>query len=65
MNKDSCTTKLQEMYNKIETDDEGDISMKKVVEHINAVEAGRGGNMWVSWVGNVSSLSCVLWCILG
>ena len=36
------------MYNKIETDDEGDVSMKKVVEHINAVEAGRGNNTWVS-----------------
>ena len=35
------------MYNKIETDDEGDVSMKKVVEHINAVEAGRGNNTWV------------------
>ena len=35
------------MYNKIETDDEGDISMKKVVEHINAVEAGTGNNAWV------------------
>ena len=39
---------LKEMYNKIETDDEGDVSMKKVVEHINAVEAGRGNNTWVS-----------------
>ena len=37
------------MYNKIETDDEGDVSMKKVVEHINAVEAGRGNNSWVRW----------------
>ena len=29
------------MYNKIETDDDGDITIKKVVEHIKAVEAGR------------------------
>ena len=38
---------LKEMYNKIETDDEGDISMKLIVEHILAVEAGSGSNAWV------------------
>ena len=36
------------MYNKIGMDDEGDISIKKVVEHMNAVEAGRGSNTWAS-----------------
>ena len=36
------------MYNKIGTDDEGDISIKIVVEHINAVEAGRGSKAWAS-----------------
>ena len=39
---------LKEMYNKIGTDDEGDISIKIVVEHINAVEAGRGSKAWAS-----------------
>ena len=36
------------MYQKIETDDEGDITIKKVVEHIRAVEAGGGKNDWVN-----------------
>ena len=40
---------FKEMYNKIGTDDEGDISIKIVVEHINAVEAGRGSKAWASW----------------
>ena len=38
---------LQEMYNQIETNDEGEISMKLVTEHIKAVEAGSGNNLWV------------------
>ena len=33
----------------METDDEGDITMRTVVEHIKAVEAGSGNNLWVSW----------------
>jgi hypothetical protein len=36
------------MYNKIDTNDEGDISMKNVVMHILAVEAGSGNNLWVN-----------------
>ena len=32
----------------METDDEGDITMTPVVEHIKAVEAGSGNNLWVS-----------------
>ena len=32
----------------METDDEGDITMRTVVEHIKAVEAGSGNNLWVS-----------------
>ena len=32
----------------METDDEGDITMRTVVEHIKAVEAGSGSNLWVS-----------------
>ena len=35
------------MYAKIDTDDEGDVTIKKVVEHIRAVEAGSGNNDWV------------------
>ena len=35
------------MYNRIETNDEGDITMRKVVEHIKGVEAGSGKNEWV------------------
>ena len=38
------------MYEKIETDDEGDITIKKVVEHIRAVEAGGGNNEWVRYL---------------
>ena len=37
----------QEMYSKIDTNDEGDITMKTVTEHIKAVEAGSGNNIWV------------------
>ena len=33
---------------RMETDDEGDITMRTVVEHIKAVEAGSGNNLWVS-----------------
>ena len=36
------------MYTKIDTDDEGDITIRKVVEHIRAVEAGSGNNDWVN-----------------
>ena len=36
------------MYSKIETDDEGDVTIRKVVEHIRAVEAGSGNNEWVN-----------------
>ena len=36
------------MYNRIETNDEGDITMRQVVEHIKGVEAGSGNNTWVS-----------------
>ena len=39
---------FEAMYEKIETDDEGDITIKKVVEHIRAVEAGGGNNEWVN-----------------
>ena len=39
---------LKEMYNKIGTDDGRDISIEKVVNHINDVEAGRGSNTWAS-----------------
>ena len=35
------------MYAKIDTDDEGDVTIRKVVEHIRAVEAGSGNNAWV------------------
>ena len=35
---------LQAMYAKIDTDDEGDVTIRKVVEHIRAVEAGSGNN---------------------
>ena len=37
-----------EMYQRIETNDEGDVTMKKVVEHIKGVEAGSGENVWVN-----------------
>ena len=40
---------LQAMYAKIDTDDEGDVTIKKVVEHIRAVEAGSGNNDWVRY----------------
>ena len=38
----------QAMYNKIDTNDEGDISMRNVITHIQAVEAGSGQNTWVN-----------------
>ena len=38
---------MQEIYNKIDTNDEGEIDIKTVVEHIKAVEAGSGKNTWV------------------
>ena len=45
----SCHPVLfQALYNKIDTNDEGDISMRNVVEHIRAVEAGSGQNTWVN-----------------
>ena len=37
-----------EMYNMIETNDEGEITMRTVVEHIKGVEAGSGNNVWVN-----------------
>ena len=40
------------MYDRIETNDEGDITMKKVVEHIKGVEAGSGKNEWVVYIVN-------------
>ena len=40
----------QEMYSKIDTNDEGDITMKTVTEHIKAVEAGSGNNIWVRFI---------------
>ena len=40
---------FQAMYAKIDTDDEGDVTIKKVVEHIRAVEAGSGNNDWVRY----------------
>ena len=43
----SNTFLLQEMYEKIESNDEGDITMKEVVAHIKGVEAGSGKNEWV------------------
>ena len=36
------------LLSRMETDDEGDITMRTVVEHIKAVEAGSGNNLWVS-----------------
>ena len=38
------------MYGTIETNDEGDITMKIVVEHIKAVESGSGSNLWVCFI---------------
>ena len=43
----SCDAFRQAMYAKIDTDDEGDVTIRKVVEHIRAVEAGSGNNNWV------------------
>ena len=36
------------MYESIETTDEGDVVMAKIVEHLRAVEAGCGKNVWVN-----------------
>ena len=44
---------FQEMYGRIETNDEGDVTMRKVVEHIKGVEAGSGKNEWVMFWMNV------------
>ena len=37
------------MYERMETNEEGDITMRTVVEHIKGVEAGSGNNDWVRW----------------
>jgi Ca2+-binding EF-hand superfamily protein len=39
---------MQEMYNNIESTDDGDVVMLRVVEYIQAVEAGMGKNLWVN-----------------
>ena len=39
---------LQEIYHRIETNDDGEIDIKTVVEHIKAIEAGSGKNSWVA-----------------
>ena len=39
---------FQEIYSKIETNDDGEIDIKTVVEHIKAIEAGSGKNTWVN-----------------
>ena len=38
----------REMYERMETNEEGEITMRTVVEHIKGVEAGSGNNDWVS-----------------
>ena len=38
----------QGMYERMETNDEGDITIRTVVEHIKGVEAGSGNNNWVN-----------------
>ena len=38
---------MQEIYRKIDTNDDGEIDIKTVVEHIKAIEAGSGKNTWV------------------
>ena len=35
------------MYERMETNEEGEITMRTVVEHIKGVEAGSGNNDWV------------------
>ena len=37
------------MYERMETNDEGDITIRTVVEHIKGVEAGSGNNNWVKF----------------
>ena len=39
---------MQEIYKRIETNDDGEIDIKTVVEHIKAIEAGSGKNSWVA-----------------
>ena len=46
------------MYAKIDTDDEGDVTIRKVVEHIRAVEAGSGNNDWVEEKTRPTVLHC-------
>ena len=35
------------LYERMETNEEGEITMRTVVEHIKGVEAGSGNNDWV------------------
>ena len=53
------------MYAKIDTDDEGDVTIRKVVEHIRAVEAGSGNTDWVEaiTVRDVKIMFVVVWWI--
>ena len=37
----------RDMYERMETNEEGEITMRTVVEHIRGVEAGSGNNDWV------------------
>ena len=37
----------REIYERMETNEEGEITMRTVVEHIKGVEAGSGNNAWV------------------
>ena len=37
----------REMYERMETNEEGEITMRTVVENIKGVEAGSGNNDWV------------------
>ena len=39
---------FQEIYSNIDTNDDGEIDIKTVVEHIKAIEAGSGKNTWVN-----------------
>ena len=43
----------QGMYERMETNDEGDITIRTVVEHIKGVEAGSGNNNWVKFYSYV------------
>ena len=45
----------QGMYERMETNDEGDITIRTVVEHIKGVEAGSGNNNWVKFYSYVCS----------